>query len=197
MTASELYDISQLWFPPPPSPAVAWNDLREVPSSSGVYFLYKSGRAVYVGESIDIRRRLRSHEHKGKYEAISWIKCDPSSRKRLESFYIAVLDPFLNSNSTSSTSKSKSIATYIRGSNLLRRVFAFVCSSPGCTKTQIVRSAGRIRPKRNKEQLDALLLRMCEWKIVVAIKQNTSGRPRTVYFPAKTPDHSDSLNAEV
>lgn len=100
MTASELYEAAKYFFPPPPSPRLSCSCLDLLPNRPGVYFFWEGGFVIYVGESVNLKKRLCGHEHKSDTRRVSFIECDKSQRRRLEAFYIGVLDPVLNSEST-------------------------------------------------------------------------------------------------
>lgn len=64
----------------------------------GVYFLFLQKQVVYVGQSINIFRRLGQHAEKGaiQFDAVSWIECGREELGRLERAYIHLFNPPLN-----------------------------------------------------------------------------------------------------
>ncbi|MBP0714871.1 GIY-YIG nuclease family protein [Burkholderia sola] len=62
----------------------------------GVYFLIKGERVCYVGQSINIEARVRTHYDRFKFEAIAYIQCEQSSLDKMESLYIHTLRPECN-----------------------------------------------------------------------------------------------------
>jgi hypothetical protein len=96
MTADELAHL-------PSAPTVTYtvSEVRSMPSFAGVYFAFNSdGSCHYVGEAIDVTDRVtRSRPEIGE-RRIGFIKCEPHERKRIECYYIAILDPPGNAQST-------------------------------------------------------------------------------------------------
>jgi len=67
---------------------------------SGVYFLVCGGAVVYVGQSVAIHGRIRTHISDGKvFDRVAYIKCDPEKLDLLESLYIHHINPEGNGNS--------------------------------------------------------------------------------------------------
>lgn len=65
-------------------------------SQVGVYFLIKSGRIVYVGQSVQVATRIESHKNTKDFDSFSFITCDVRELDYLESFYIFKFSPPLN-----------------------------------------------------------------------------------------------------
>jgi hypothetical protein len=89
--------------PMPPRPTVSIADIRSLTSSPGVYvawaMLCDSWRCVYVGESRNLRKRLSKRpELDGTTLGIHL--CERRERKRIECFFIALLNPRMNGQST-------------------------------------------------------------------------------------------------
>ena len=65
---------------------------------TGVYFLYRSGEVVYVGQAVDIRRRICSHIAEGvkTFDAVSFIRCERDKLDATERRYIQALRPEYN-----------------------------------------------------------------------------------------------------
>jgi hypothetical protein len=97
MTSSEIESL-----PAAPTTTHTVEEIREMPAFAGVYFAFESdGSCHYVGEAKDVTTRvLRSRPEIGA-RRIGVIKCSPHERKRIESYYIGILDPPGNSQSTS------------------------------------------------------------------------------------------------
>lgn len=72
-------------------------------SFCGVYFSFDAdGSCHYVGESVDVTTRVsRSRSEIGDM-VIGLIKCERHERKRIEAYFIGLLDPPGNSQSTAS-----------------------------------------------------------------------------------------------
>lgn len=61
-----------------------------------VYFLCKGDTVVYVGQSIRITSRLKSHPCTGKYDKVFYVPCELDELDSLEAYWIAKLKPKLN-----------------------------------------------------------------------------------------------------
>ena len=70
---------------------------RGIPRSnfSGVYFLIKGIRVVYVGQSVNVFQRMWQHRDKD-FDSFAWVSCGKSELDVLESLYIHTLKPRLN-----------------------------------------------------------------------------------------------------
>jgi hypothetical protein len=76
---------------PAPQPFVGQGG---IPTISGVYFIWKDAVVVYVGQSINLRRRLPQSRMYG--EQISWIEFPRSELLWAEAFYIGICRPARN-----------------------------------------------------------------------------------------------------
>ena len=177
MTAAEIYERAKYFFPPPPPPEFSASDLRKAPEAAGVYFIYDADEIVYVGESLCIRNRLANHDHALKNRHVSVIQCDKSQRRRLEAFYIGVLNPVLNREST-----ARCPTVYRRASNfqsLTRSLYAFIEEHPGCSLSHLRKATGwRTRSSLARMVID----RMKEWRFVREEIVQTSGRAKRLYY---------------
>ncbi len=72
----------------------------------GVYFLICDGSVVYVGQSVDIQSRLGSHANSIPFGSYYYIECDNTQLDLLESIYIHLLNPVLNSQHSSGKKKA-------------------------------------------------------------------------------------------
>jgi hypothetical protein len=88
-------------FPAAPSNTYTVEEVRKMSSFSGVYFAFNAdGSCHYVGEAKDVTKRvLRSRAEIGD-RRIGVIACKESERKRIESYFIGILNPPGNSQST-------------------------------------------------------------------------------------------------
>jgi hypothetical protein len=87
----------------PPIPEKRWtiSEVRRMPSFSGVYLAYgDDGVCHYVGESKDVTARVGESRPEISGRRIAVVPCDPIARKRIECYYIGLLDPPGNSQST-------------------------------------------------------------------------------------------------
>lgn len=66
---------------------------------TGVYFLIDNGKIVYVGQSVNVYSRIAQHSQK-KFDSFAVLPCQKTELDALESLYIHVLRPPLNSNDT-------------------------------------------------------------------------------------------------
>jgi len=178
MTAAELYERSKYFFPPPPQPCYSIDLIDQIPDCCGVYFIWESGSVVYVGESIELRSRLRSHDHAAAGRLISFIQCDRSQRRRLEAFYIGVLDPSLNSQS-SCKCPVKFTSQTARYGNIAKKLYQYITSNEGCSLSQIYRTLGR---NTKVAAVRRVIVRMEEWGFVREVLVKTAGRTKRVYY---------------
>ena len=67
-------------------------------ATSGIYFLIKAGQVVYVGQAIDLLRRINRHRQDGgkDFDAFTYIPAPPEELNGLEATYIKALMPRLN-----------------------------------------------------------------------------------------------------
>lgn len=68
---------------------------------SGIYFLIKDSKIIYIGQSTSIAIRLYSHNHKGSFDCYSYIACHKSDLDFMEDMYIRLYNPELNKKSAS------------------------------------------------------------------------------------------------
>jgi hypothetical protein len=88
--------------PAPTASPVANKSDSELPASSGVYFVWREGVVVYVGQSICLANRtVLSHERIEKDDIIGWVEVERESLNFAESYYIALCKPRLNFNAKS------------------------------------------------------------------------------------------------
>lgn len=71
---------------------------RSVPyvTATGVYFLIRDKRIVYVGKSTDVYNRLRQHTADKEFDRVAVLRCPPSILDALEAIYIQLFKPELN-----------------------------------------------------------------------------------------------------
>jgi hypothetical protein len=65
--------------------------------ATGVYFLVKGDKVVYVGQSVNVYSRIAQHQDKD-FDRFAFVACDKGLLDNLESLYIHVLKPELNGN---------------------------------------------------------------------------------------------------
>lgn len=76
---------------------------------SGVYLVYKGDELFYIGESVDVDKRLKEHGFSSPKYRIKWIEEDGTfCRKRLERELIAELSP---SSNVAYTEQARTIAS--------------------------------------------------------------------------------------
>lgn len=80
-----------------PSDPIPFPSLSEY-ARSGIYFLHFRGEVVYVGQAVDMRRRIGQHISEGtkSFDAISYAACEPERLAGLERRYIDKLLPLYN-----------------------------------------------------------------------------------------------------
>tara|TARA_R110000823_G_scaffold66885_1_gene156227 strand:+ start:455 stop:1153 length:699 start_codon:yes stop_codon:yes gene_type:complete len=68
-------------------------------ASTGVYFLVAGDEVVYVGQSVSVGSRIRSHMEAKEFDRWAYIPCDAGILDQLESLYIHTLRPRYNGRS--------------------------------------------------------------------------------------------------
>jgi hypothetical protein len=180
MEAQDIYQSARLFFPPPPLPQFTAEQLEDAPRTCGVYFLYCGRRLLYVGESLDVRTRLASHPHISRFDGVGVLLCDIHHRKRMEAFYIGLLDPPFNHQSTEACRKSKqSTRRRPREVGVMRRVFRHIQRNPGCSLSGLHRHVGW---RQTSEQVAVILSRLESWRLVRRAVIQTGGRGKTVFY---------------
>lgn len=101
-------EISQLPSEPTRTHEVA--EIRAMKPFCGVYFAYdRDGSCHYVGESKNVPARVSRGRSEIGDRRIGVIECAPHERKRIESYYIGILNPPGNSQSTHRVVKSEAV----------------------------------------------------------------------------------------
>lgn len=89
MTAAEI-----CLMPAEPTDTYAVDDVRSMDSFCGVYFAFnEDGSCHYVGESLDVTKRITSSRSEIGNRRIGIIRCEPHERRRIEAYFVAMLDP--------------------------------------------------------------------------------------------------------
>lgn len=65
----------------------------ELPIYSGVYFLIKNNKIIYVGQSVNIFRRIMDHLPTKRFDKFSYIRCKKENLDIIESLYIHHIKP--------------------------------------------------------------------------------------------------------
>ena len=65
---------------------------------SGIYFLFDRGNIVYVGKSLDIFVRIRTHyrDEAKVFDRWAYLKCPAEGLDEMEREYIELFQPYLN-----------------------------------------------------------------------------------------------------
>ncbi len=74
-----------------PAECVRWEDAT---FNCGIYFLILDGELVYIGQSVDLRKRLANHEHH--YDVVFLLSIEMDRLNDVESEWIRRLAPRLN-----------------------------------------------------------------------------------------------------
>jgi hypothetical protein len=64
----------------------------------GIYFLLQGTEILYVGQSVCVFTRIRTHENERriKFDRIAWVECKKEHLDILESLYIHLFRPVMN-----------------------------------------------------------------------------------------------------
>jgi hypothetical protein len=88
-------------FPSEPTETFSVDEVRGMPSFCGVYFAFNDdGSCHYVGESLDVTKRVSKSRPEIGERRIGLIRCDSNERRRIEAYFVATLDPAGNKSST-------------------------------------------------------------------------------------------------
>lgn len=88
-------------FPAPPSQTFTVDEVNRMPLFCGVYFAYDDdGSVYYVGESERVPKRVRKTRPEIGDRRIGVIRCEKHERKRIEAYFVAMLNPPGNGAST-------------------------------------------------------------------------------------------------
>jgi hypothetical protein len=71
------------------------------PVKTGIYFLIKDNKVIYVGQSRNITCRLAGHAQSKTFDSWYWIPCEVERLNEVERVYIRTLLPVENMDSTS------------------------------------------------------------------------------------------------
>jgi hypothetical protein len=81
-------------FPSAPPPTHTVCDVRRMRPFCGVYFAFnEDGSCHYVGESEDVTKRVSKSRPEIGDRMIGLIECMPHDRRRIEAYFVALLDP--------------------------------------------------------------------------------------------------------
>lgn len=81
-------------FPAVPPATHTVSEVRMMESFCGVYFAFNTdGSCHYVGESEDVTKRVTKSRPEIGDRLIGLIECAPHERKRIEAYFVALLDP--------------------------------------------------------------------------------------------------------
>ncbi len=81
-------------FPAVPPATHSVNDIRAMDSFCGVYLSFNNdGTCHYVGESEDVTKRVTRSRPEIGDRTLGFVECMPHERRRIEAYFIALLDP--------------------------------------------------------------------------------------------------------
>jgi hypothetical protein len=96
MTAEEIRSM-----PAEPTETHTVDEIRGMEPFCGVYFAFdEDGSCHYVGESTNVTKRVTKSRREIGERRIGVVKCERHERKRIEAYFIAMLDPPGNAIST-------------------------------------------------------------------------------------------------
>lgn len=84
--------------PSVPAPSIPCSKLGDgLPSVSGIYFVWRDGRLIYIGQSVNISNRCRfGHHVASPGDLLSWVPVEVQDLTYAECFYIALARPSHN-----------------------------------------------------------------------------------------------------
>ncbi|MBD1855165.1 MULTISPECIES: GIY-YIG nuclease family protein [Leptolyngbya] len=78
-------------------------DLAQLPSISAIYRVWYQGRVIYVGQTVNLKKRWQNHHILAKIVCkygtdwtIDWVEISPSNLNRAEAFAYRSFQPELN-----------------------------------------------------------------------------------------------------
>ena len=96
MTAEEIASM-----PAEPTQTYEVDEVRAMKPFCGVYFAFNNdGSCHYVGESINVTKRVTKNRPEIGDRRIGVIECERNDRRRIEAYFVAMLDPPGNAIST-------------------------------------------------------------------------------------------------
>jgi hypothetical protein len=73
------------------------SDWNRTPALPGIYIIINSRSILYIGSSINIKRRIQKHKRKyPESDVIAISEPDPGIRQRIETALISVINPVAN-----------------------------------------------------------------------------------------------------
>lgn len=96
--AQHFMTFEDIMYPPVPQPSIAPSLYGDgLPESSGIYFVWEEGLVVYVGQSINLKRRANlTHLKIGKTDVLSFVLCRRENLDFTECHYIGKCRPLRN-----------------------------------------------------------------------------------------------------
>lgn len=82
--------------PLPPGAFCKAKDTEDMGDKSGIYFGWRNSKCFYVGRSINIKNRLKSHQTISLSDDVSWLEMPDEDTHANELFYIWLLQPESN-----------------------------------------------------------------------------------------------------
>lgn len=64
--------------------------------SSGIYFLIRDKKIVYVGKSVNVHARVATHQKQKEFDQINFVECPVEQLHQIEQLYIRKFNPELN-----------------------------------------------------------------------------------------------------
>lgn len=130
---SQTFRLEQL-------PSIDFEDRNQLPEVAGIYFAIDSNDNIqYIGQSMNIRNRLRTHNRKQQLSELSGVRIaylevsDTSLLNDIEQALIDYFDPFLNGTSNYRRNKYKPdrvvVSTYLTQD--VKDAFARKCEAEG------------------------------------------------------------------
>jgi hypothetical protein len=62
----------------------------------GIYFLYRRGICIYIGQSVNIHSRLTEHKKRKPFDSVSILECSKEDLNDYETAYILKMKPKYN-----------------------------------------------------------------------------------------------------
>jgi hypothetical protein len=69
---------------------------EERPKICCVYFLFLKKQLIYIGQTVDFRKRMSGHEYQYLHDSVRWIECPKDKLEHYEKRLIKILQPLAN-----------------------------------------------------------------------------------------------------
>jgi hypothetical protein len=102
-------------------------DVTALCQETGIYFLARAGRVIYVGQTKHLLIRINQHRRRMKFEQVFFFHCDAKEMDELEGALIKYLAPSLNHSHRSGNKRAPQVKEE-RAAQILDLLFAQIAT---------------------------------------------------------------------